>query len=69
MDINPADLKVESWPPRNTGGQHVGVESGVKVTHIPSGIEAIVNIGRSQNKNRTIAVNMIECAITHPDFR
>lgn len=64
------DLKIEAWPPRKTGGQHTGdVSSGVRVTHLPSGIEAIVNNGRSQHINRMIALNMIEAAITHPRWR
>jgi len=69
--LKPEDLKVEHWPPRtDRGGQHVGTgPSGVKVTHIPSGIEAFVEIGRSQFINREIAVNMIEAAVTHPRFR
>lgn len=69
--ISPDQIKVEAWPPRqNPGGQHVGSgPCGVKVTHIPSGIEAAVDIGRSQYVNREIAINMIEAAITHPRFR
>ena len=69
--IDPKDLKVEAWPPRpHPGGQHVGSSpSGVKVTHIPSGIEACVQFGRSQHANRLIAIEMIEAAITHPMFR
>jgi protein subunit release factor A len=69
--IDPKDLKTEPWPPRKPpGGQHVGSgSSGIKVTHIPSGIEACVEIGRSQHDNRIIAVDMILAAITHPRFR
>jgi protein subunit release factor A len=69
--IDPAHLKVEIWPPRaNRGGQHVGTgPSGVKITHLPSGIEAFVDIGRSQHINRLIAIEMIETAITHPRFK
>jgi protein subunit release factor A len=68
--INPEDIRTEAWPPRQSrGGQHVGTgASGVKVTHIPSGIEACVEIGRSQHINRLIAVEMIEAALTHPRF-
>lgn len=69
FDVPDSDLKVETWPPRNKGGQHVGTESGVKVTHLPSGIEAVVNIGRSQHINRQIACDMILAAITHPRFK
>jgi protein subunit release factor A len=70
MLIEPEHLKVEIWPPRKSlGGQHVGTgPSGVKVTHVPSGIEAFVDIGRSQHTNRLIAVEMIEAALTHPRY-
>ena len=69
--IDSAEIKIEAWPPRkDRGGQHVGTgPSGVRVTHIPSGIEACVEIGRSQHVNREIAINMIEAAITHPRYR
>lgn len=68
--INPEDLRTEGWPPRKPpGGQHVGSgPSGVKVTHIPTGIEACVDLGRSQHINRLIAQDMIEAALTHPRF-
>ena len=70
MEINEKDLKTEIWPPEtNPGGQHVGTRDGIKVEHLPSGIVAIVNIGRSQFKNRQIACDMILSAITHPMFR
>lgn len=64
------DVKVECWPPREPrGGQHVGTgPSGVKITHIPSGIVACVEIGRSQFVNREIAMDMIAAAITHPRY-
>lgn len=64
------DIRYEIWPPRQKGGQHVGSgPSGVKATHIPSGIEAFVDIGRSQHLNRVIAKDMIMSAVTHPRFR
>lgn len=68
--INPEELKIESYPVRQSpGGQHVGTgPTGVKVTHIPSDTVAIVECSRSQNINRTIAIEMIESAITHPKF-
>jgi len=62
------EIRYETWPPRQ-GGQQCGIVSGVKATHEPSGIEAIVNIGRSQHINREIAKDMILSAITHPRFR
>ncbi len=70
LDLDPSTLKLEHWPPRqDRGGQHVGTgPSGIKVTHIPSGIEACVDIGRSQFINREIALDMIAAAVTHPRF-
>lgn len=65
--IDPAELKIEIWPPRDRGGQHVAIiYTGVKITHIPTGTEAMSNMARSQHKNRAIAMEMIECALTHP---
>ncbi len=68
--IDPDQVHIETWPPRPKGGQHVGSgPAGVKVTHIPSGITACVDIGRSQHINRMIAMDMILSAVTHPRFR
>lgn len=63
------DLKVEPWSPRPPGGQQVGVATGVRVTHLPTGLEAVCNTDRSQHRNKRIAVQMIEAALTSPDFR
>ena len=69
----PADqIKYEAYPDggRNrVGGQMVGTHGGVRAIHEPSGIEAIVNIGRSQHINKMIADDMILAALTHPKFR
>jgi protein subunit release factor A len=62
------EVKVEVWPPR-AGGQQAGISTGIKLTHLASGIEAVVNIGRSQHRNREIAADMILAAITHPQYR
>lgn len=68
--IDPADLKVEAWPHgERKGGQHVGIQTGVKITHIPSNTVAIVECCRSQFRNREIAMDMILAAITHPQWR
>ena len=73
MSELPADqLKIECYPiegidPR--GGQHVGGHSGVRITHLPSGVMAYCNTGRSQHINKMIAMDMIVSAVTHPRFR
>jgi protein subunit release factor A len=65
------DLKIEYYRLREgKGGQHVGCDpGGVKITHIPTGIQALVSIDRSQHINRMIAMDMIISALTHPKFR
>lgn len=63
------EYEIECWPPRSQGGQVVGVSSGIKVTHIPSGLVAIVNSERSQHRNKNIAMHMIEGGLTSPHFR
>lgn len=67
--ILPEGITYEAWPPREKGGQHVGGIYRVKVTHIPTGLVAIVNVGRSQHRNRRIAEDMILAGLTHPDNR
>ncbi len=68
-DIPVMDLRVSTWPPRDRGGQHVGISSGIEIEHLPTGILARVDIGRSQFRNKEIAMDMILAAITHPRFR
>jgi protein subunit release factor A len=59
------DVTIELWPPKaSPGGQVVGPGSmGVKVCH-PIGIEIAVNIHRSQFKNRQLAMEMMEYALS-----
>ena len=60
VDINKADLKVDTFRSSGAGGQHVNkTESGVRFTHLPTGIVAESTDGRSQHKNREIALNRL----------
>jgi peptide chain release factor 2 len=69
-DIPGTDLVVEAWPPRPTGGQHVGGgPSGVKIVHTPSGLTAICDTDRSAHRNRNIAMDMILGGLTSAHFR
>lgn len=68
-EIPAADLRVRAWPPSDRGGQHVGISSGVEIEHIPTGTVARVCTARSQHTNKTIAMDMILAALTHPRFR
>jgi len=68
--IDPAHIKVEQWPERPKGGQVAGTgPSGIRITHMPSGIVACCETERSQHINRLIAMSMIEAAVTHPRYR
>lgn len=68
MTIDPRDLIVESII-RTKGGQHVGIDAGVRVTHEPSGLVAEVRTDRSQLRNKQIAEDMIMGGLTSPHFR
>lgn len=60
VDINKADLKVDTFRASGAGGQHVNkTESGVRFTHIPTGVVAESTDGRSQIKNRDIAMQRL----------
>lgn len=67
--IDPAELKVEIHNPRPPGGQHVGINQAVKITHIPTGLVAIADVGRSQHRNKQVAMDMILGGLTSPHFR
>lgn len=60
VNINKADLKVDTFRSSGAGGQHVNkTESGVRFTHLPTGIVAESTDGRSQIKNREIALQRL----------
>lgn len=60
IEINKADLKTDTFRSSGAGGQHVNkTESGVRFTHLPTGIVSESTDGRSQIKNREIAMNRL----------
>jgi peptide chain release factor 2 len=69
LEIPPPDLEISTYPPRDRGGQHVGISSGIQITHLPTGLVAICNSDRSQHTNKRIAMDMLLGGLTSPHFR
>ena len=64
------DLKFEVLRQDQRGGQHVGTDPcDIRVTHVPTGIIATCGFSNSQHRNRSIALEMIEAALTSPNFK
>lgn len=64
VDINPADLRVDTYRASGAGGQHVNkTDSAIRLTHLPTGIVVECQDERSQHKNRAKAMSLLQSKI------